>query len=91
MTLCTDTHASKREVYSTAPVQHCMLRVDGSGHTLNGLMIKQLRDVHQRTRLPRDELTNVEVVTQYGDRRPLSKTEAIIMKQEGPILNTKTE
>ena len=48
--------------------------------------------VRQRTRVPREELLkDVTVVARCNDRRRLIKTEAIIIKEEGPALHTQAE
>ena len=51
--------------------------------------MQHLRDVHQRTKVPREELfKDVRGVARCNDRRRLIMTEAIIIKEERPALNS---
>lgn len=70
----------------------CTLQERFRTHAQNGSIISHQRETHNRSRVPRDELLkDVKVVARCNERRRLVMTEAMVIKQENPGLNSQAE
>ena len=70
----------------------CSLHERFKMHTQNGSIIKHLREHHKIQKIPRkDLLEDTSVLATVPDRRKLIMTEAVIIKEKKPSLNSQAE